>query len=187
MYIEPKDIIFKTGQKVILKSPEAADAAALLEYMRQISEETHYMLRYPEEICISVEQERDYIQSLIEDEKSFMLAAFVEGELAGNVGVNQLGSWMKIRHRGELGIALKEKFFNLGLGSILVKEALHIARNAGFEQVELGVFADNPRAIHVYEKLGFKRTGVIPGAYKLKNNVYCEEIQMIYHINAESE
>ena len=40
----------------------------------------------------------------------------------------------------------------------------------GFEilrmhRIELGVYAFNPRAIHVYEKLGFKREGTLRTRY----------------------
>jgi RimJ/RimL family protein N-acetyltransferase len=40
----------------------------------------------------------------------------------------------------------------------MVKES----RKAGMKTVELEVFANNPRATHVYEKTGFKEVGRIP-------------------------
>jgi putative acetyltransferase len=40
----------------------------------------------------------------------------------------------------------------------LVKES----RKAGLKTVELEVFANNPQAIHVYERTGFKEAGRIP-------------------------
>lgn len=54
------------------------------------------------------------------------------------------------------------------------------AKQTRFEQIELGVFADNNRALHMYKKAGFVQTGIIPRAYKLKDGTYRDEIQMLY-------
>ncbi len=58
----------------------------------------------------------------------------------------------------------------------MMKKAIGLAN---FEQIELGVFEDNHAAIGLYEKFGFKRCGVLPRAYKLKDGTYRDEIQMI--------
>ena len=53
---------------------------------------------------------------------------------------------------------------------------------SAFEQLELTVFADNTRAIRLYEKVGFVKTGVLPRAYRLKDGSYHDEVQMVYMI-----
>ena len=53
------------------------------------------------------------------------------------------------------------------------------ARANGFEQLELGVYSDNSRAIHLYEKFGFERYGIQPRAFKLKDGTYRDEIIMV--------
>ncbi len=47
-----------------------------------------------------------------------------------------------------------------GLGFRLIDAAMKQARKAGFVRIELGVHADNERAIALYEKVGFIREGV---------------------------
>ena len=47
----------------------------------------------------------------------------------------------------------------LGLGRLVTASALLDAVEAGSEWVHLGVFADNPAAIALYERLGFVRSG----------------------------
>lgn len=44
-----------------------------------------------------------------------------------------------------------------GLGRILVKNAIDVARSKGF--TTLGLHTDNPSALRLYESLGFKVTG----------------------------
>ena len=57
--------------------------------------------------------------------------------------------------------------------------ALRQAKANGYEQVELGVFEDNPRARHLYEKLGFQEQGRTLRAFRLKDGTYRDEIQMV--------
>lgn len=61
----------------------------------------------------------------------------------------------------------------------MIETAVAQARENGFEQIELSVFEDNARAIHLYEKLGFQRFGIQPRAYKLKDGSYRDEIIMV--------
>ena len=112
-------------------------------------------------------------------ERSFMLAAFLDGELVGNCGVNAMSDHFKMRHRASLGISIKKKAWGLGLGTLLMEKALEQAKENGFTQVELGVFADNDRARYLYRKLGFTEMGCIPKAFCLKDGTYRDEVQMV--------
>jgi putative acetyltransferase len=55
----------------------------------------------------------------------------------------------------------------------LVKES----RKAGLKTIQLEVFANNPRAIHVYERTGFKEAGRIPKKM-LRNGKFIDSIVM---------
>ena len=57
--------------------------------------------------------------------------------------------------------------------------AIDQTRANGFEQLELEVYSDNSRAIHLYEKFGFERYGIQPRAFKLKDGSYRDEIIMV--------
>ena len=59
------------------------------------------------------------------------------------------------------------------------EEHVRQAKENGFTQVELGVFADNERAIYLYRKLGFTEMGCIPKAFCLKDGTYRDEVQMV--------
>ena len=61
----------------------------------------------------------------------------------------------------------------------MIEAALRQAKENGFEQVELGVFEDNSRARHLYEKLGFQEQGRTLRAFCLKDGTYRDEIQMV--------
>ena len=57
-----------------------------------------------------------------------------------------------------------EEYWGCGLGSYLIQLAIDQTRSNGFEQLELGVYSDNSRAIHLYEKVGFESYGIQPRA-----------------------
>ena len=182
MYIKAKKVNLKNGQEIILRSPDMFDAEQLLQHMRKTSAETEFMSRYPEEITVSVEAQARFLQMLENDADNFMLAAYINGRLMGNAAVTGVQDKMKYRHRANFGISLQEKVCSLGLGTIMLQEIQKIEKQTRFEQLELTVFADNTRAIRLYEKAGFVKTGVLPRAYRLKDGSYHDEVQMVYMV-----
>ena len=67
-------------------------------------------------------------------------------------------------HVGALNMGIIPAFRDRGLGFRLVSTALERARQAGFVRIILSVHADNPRAIALYEKVGFAKEGVLRDA-----------------------
>ena len=58
-------------------------------------------------------------------------------------------------------------------GEKLVKDSLKIAEKKGFKILQYNAVVErNHAARHLYEKLGFKQLGVIPGGFRLKNGQY---------------
>lgn len=86
-------------------------------------------------------------------------------------------------HRAQLGMAIQRDYWGAGLGRRMLTLAIGQARKNGFEQLELGVFCDNTRAIHLYESCGFHAWGTQPRAFKLKDGTYRDEIMMIQFLN----
>lgn len=172
--------MLKNGKQCILRSPDVDDAEVMLAYLRQVFEETHFMNRYPEEAeSMTQDRERTFLEHMAaETTRSMMINAVVDGKVAGNVGLNLVGDMIKLRHRASLGIGVVKEYWGMGLGTLLMEEALCEAGKMGFYQVELGTYADNKRAIRLYEKLGFERWGVTKNAFRLKDGTMIDEILM---------
>ena len=182
MYIKPKSVKLNNGQIFVLHSPDMFDAQQLLEHMRITSAETPFMSRYPEEITVSAESQVRFLQMIENDPDNFMLAAYIDGRMVANSAVTRVRENFKCRHRANFGISLQEQVCGLGLGTVMMQEILEIVKQTAFEQLELTVFADNVRAIRLYEKVGFMKTGILLRAYKLKDGSYHDEVQMVYKI-----
>ncbi len=60
-----------------------------------------------------------------------------------------------------------------GIGEALVRHCLITARNLGFKIIQFNaVVANNTAALHLYQKLGFTRLGVIPQGFRMKDGSF---------------
>ena len=179
MLLEPQEMKLSNGKTITIRSAAGEDALQLAKHRKITAGETYNMARYPEECDYDIDKAREGLTRTAKDPRDFMVTAFCEGEVVGDLGVLTIRDLMKYRHRGYMGISIRNEYCDQGLGSTMVKIAIDQARKNGFEQVELGVFSDNMRAIHVYEKFGFKQYGINPRAFKLKDGTYRDEVIMV--------
>ncbi|MGL5693927.1 MAG: GNAT family N-acetyltransferase [Peptostreptococcaceae bacterium] len=173
-----KEMILKDGSKCILKSPNENDAKQLINYLKITSEETHFLIRYPEEIQITIEEEKEIIKDIKNSKDGVMIGVYIDNKLVGSAGIKNLGSHIKLKHRCTFGISIIKSCWNKGIGTILINEIINEAKQIGYEQIELGVFSDNIKAQRLYEKLGFEVWGREKNAYKLKDGTYCDNVIM---------
>ena len=178
MLFPEKSVTLKTGQKATLRSPRPDEATEMLEYLRDVSEETHFVLREPEECTETVEQEQAFLEAIIASPRNVMILCEVDGEIAGNCQLS-LQRRNKVRHRASVAIALRRKYWSLGIGTLFFKEMIAIARENGIAQMELEFIEGNDRARGLYEKMGFRIYAEHPDAIRLKDGTMLKEYQML--------
>ena len=64
-------------------------------------------------------------------------------------------------------MGLRKSHRGRGLGTRLIRAALEAGREAGFERIELRVWADNVRAQRLYRSVGFVEEGRLCGDIKV--------------------
>ncbi|MCK5670259.1 GNAT family N-acetyltransferase [Candidatus Bathyarchaeota archaeon] len=69
------------------------------------------------------------------------------------------------KHRAEFGIVVHDDYQGRGLGSNMTLFMIHVARSKGLKKLTLDVFADNSRAVHVFEACGYVKEGLFPDHY----------------------
>lgn len=126
------------------------------------------LLQEPEAMRLTGTQERftkestsawlQKIGRVHEDRVDLMIALKETDELIGEVVLNEIDP---VNRCANIRIMVSGRHSDRGYGS----EAMRLMLRHGFEdlnlhRIELGVYAFNPRAVHVYEKLGFSREGV---------------------------
>jgi ribosomal protein S18 acetylase RimI-like enzyme len=62
-------------------------------------------------------------------------------------------------HVGHLGMGMLLAYRGRGIGERLLRASIDAARSAGFERIELSVYAANERAAALYRKVGFVMEG----------------------------
>lgn len=105
---------------------------------------------------------KNYISKICSDDSrvDFFIVSKENNDILGEVVINNI-DWQN--RSANIRIAIfDEKNYNKKYGS----EAMALALDFGFgmynlHRIELQVYSFNKRAIHVYEKLGFKKEGVL--------------------------
>lgn len=88
-------------------------------------------------------------------------------------------------HLSNSSYAIKSSARGKGLGKELVLDSLRMAKDLGYRIHQFNaVVKSNASAHHLYEKLGFVRTGVVPGGFLMKDGHY-EDIVLYHYILTE--
>ena len=173
-----KKIQLKDGRECILRNGAENDAHSVLENFILTHEQTDYLLTYPDENTMTVEQEREYLKKKEKSGNEIEIIAEIDGVIAGLAGIDAIGDKDKIRHRADFGISIDKTYWNLGIGTALIAACIECAKIAGYEQIELNVVAENEAAVAVYKKAGFMEFGRNPRGFKSRLTGYQEIIFM---------
>src|SRR5581483_3020682 len=149
------------GERVILRAWEREDVQARWEAEQSIDSELLQRLRDWYEPPRSLAQrESEYESEVSEpDATTISLVVVADGRAIGDVNLFQI----ETRNRNALiGIGIwRPQDCDRGYGTDAMRTMLRWAfGHLNLHRVELSVDAENARAIHVYEKLGFVREGM---------------------------
>ncbi|MCQ2353816.1 MAG: GNAT family N-acetyltransferase [Clostridia bacterium] len=175
----PIEIIDKFGRAVVLRNAVSSDAESLIRYLRITTSETPYLIREPDEVTLTPEQEKKFIDSCLISDKKLMLIATLNGKHIGNCSLSPVGVYRRYSHRCEVAIALYKEYCGAGIGKQMLSAVLDIAKKIGYEQAELEVISDNSNAIAMYEKLGFIKYGEFPNNMKYTDGKYANAYWMM--------
>jgi ribosomal protein S18 acetylase RimI-like enzyme len=143
-------------QELIVREAVPQDAAALLEFLNIVGGETHFLTLDEAGTVESVEDMAAKIGQVAESDNNAYFLAEVAGQIAGLLSID--GDFhYRIRHIGELFVAVKKDFQGYGIATILFEDAIDWIEELGvIKRLELTVQARNERAISLYEKMGFQ-------------------------------
>lgn len=110
-----------------------------------------------------VKRSEDFIINM--DSNNHQLVAVAKTQSGEDIIIGTVGLIVnanpRTRHSGSIGIMIHKDYQNMGVGTALIQAIIDIADNwLMLIRVELGVFEDNERAIHLYEKFGFEKEGL---------------------------
>lgn len=158
----------------VIRRLEAADAAAYREIRLEGLE------RHPEAFGSTYEAEaalspEEFVRRVTEVPT---FAAECCGRLLGLVGLAR-ESGVKRRHRGTLiRMYVRPEARGTGAADALVEAVLDHARAEGLDAVLLAVITEAEPARRLYERHGFKVYGVEPGALRIGDRAYDDELRI---------
>ncbi|HEX9261709.1 MAG TPA: GNAT family protein [Candidatus Bathyarchaeia archaeon] len=166
----------RDGRKTVLRTPKWEDLDDLLELINSLVDEKA-------EIYITEKFTREAesewllkVLSRLEKDEQFFLAAEVDKKVVALSDFQVEGG--NEEHRvGAIGIIVRSGYRNLGIGTEIMKTMIDQAASFGLRTTTVNPFATNKRAIHVYKKIGFVETGIIPKRH-VRQGRFIDEVIM---------
>ena len=104
------------------------------------------------------------------------LVAVIGGKVIGALGLERYEG--RRGHAGQFGMAVHDAYAGRGAGTALLDAAMDLADNwLQLKRLELSVYADNARAIALYQRFGFEREGLMR-AYAWRNGRHVDALSM---------
>lgn len=110
-----------------------------------------------------IQQNEDFVIHMDANQHQFVAIAKVQDNeeiIVGTAGLSVNGNH-RMRHSGNIGIMIHKDYQNQGVGTALIAALIDVADKwLMLVRLELTVFEDNEKAIHLYEKFGFEKEGL---------------------------
>ncbi len=170
MPISDQPVTLKNGRSVRLATYRPEDKEALVSMYASMS---------PEAIRWGLPPyDRARIERWTTDlTNNITLIARLEERIVGHLQLFRI-PYERRKGVGEVFIYIHQDFQNLGLGTLMMRKAIELAKERGFHRLGLTVVADNHRAIKVYEKVGFKKEGIARETFYGEDHRYHDEVEM---------
>ena len=156
----------------MVRQYEPEDLDAMIRIWNEVVEDG---IAFPQEDLLDRESGAAFFAS-----QSYNGVAVEDGEVVGLyiLHPNNIG---RCGHIGNCSYAVASGVRGKHIGEQLVKDSLVQAHGLGFRLIQFNaVVESNIHARHLYERLGFKPLGVIPGGFRMKDGHY-ENICPYYH------
>lgn len=159
---------------IIIRQYSNRDMKPVMEIWNQVVEDG---VAFPQENALTKETADTFFQQQIytgvaEDQDS--------GEIVG-MYILHPNNEGRCGHIANASFAIRRDIRGKHVGEKIVIHCLKTAHKRGFRLLQFNaVVAGNIHAIHLYERLGFKRIGTVPGGFHMPDNSY-EDIILFYH------
>ncbi|MDU2559737.1 MAG: GNAT family N-acetyltransferase [Streptococcus mitis] len=159
--------------ELLIREAGPNDAAALVSFLNRVSVETDFTSLDGDGILLTSEEMAIFLNKQASWDNQITLLAFLNDKIAGIVNITA-DQRKRVRHIGDLFIVIGKKYWNNGLGSLLLEEVVEWAQASGIlRRLQLTVQTRNLAAVHLYQKHGFAIEG------RQERGAYIEEGEFI--------
>ena len=143
------DVALRDGSTVHVRPTRAGDEAAILAFLRGLSEESRYFRFFSGAPNLKDAADRAAVSNL---DDRYNLIALVGAE---PTIVAQAGYVRNDADRAEVAFAVADPFQGRGISTILLGQLAEIAQTAGIATFDASVLSENHRMIGVFRESGF--------------------------------
>ncbi len=167
----------KNNKMLEMAEADPNDAEAILNYLKQVGSESPFLLFGEEGVGLTVEQEKSFLEKMIDEITSKIFVGKVEGEIVSIGGVHG-SNRPKTKHHVSLSISVLKDYWHVGVATHMMNHMLNYCRmTKAILNASLEVMATNENAIKLYSKQGFKQVGKISDKY-LIDGQYVDSLVM---------
>ncbi len=158
-----------------MRQAKPEDSKLFLELLKQLDQETEFMMMEPGERISTAEDMEQYVLSMVKS-NSFLLLLFDGQEVAGFLSAKR-GAANRMKHSAYIVCGVLKNFRGKGYGTSLFRELLAWAPENGITRLELTVMCHNEKAVHLYQNMGFEIEGKLVHSM-IVNGAYVDEYAM---------
>ena len=116
--------------ELLIREAEIEDAAELVSFLNRVSVETDFTSLDRDGILMTDTEMESFLDKQAHSENQITLLALLNDEIAGLVNITA-DQRKRVRHIGDLFIVIGKKYWNNGLGSLLLEEVIEWAQASG--------------------------------------------------------
>jgi len=168
-----------TGEKTVIRHIKESDIEGVWKNFNEVIEEGIYL---PVLFPVRSQLEKESWYSKITNEKEICIVAESKNlkppfNVIGQCEISN-SDWDAGLHVGTLGIIVKDKYRDMGIGMNLLDMAIRESKTLNNkEKIILSCFSTNTRALYLYKKLGFEVVGIRKKQFYM-DSVYYDEVLM---------
>ncbi|WP_347292852.1 GNAT family protein [uncultured Brachyspira sp.] len=155
---------------MIIREVHITDAKNVVDFIKEVSDESDFLICASDERELSVEKESEFIQTIEKSVLEKMFLCEIDEKIVGICSIRGVNK-KRVKHRVSLGISVLKEYWGRGIASKLLEYTINYCKANDLKKIELNVRADNNRVISLYKKFGFEIEGEIRNFFYL-NGVY---------------
>lgn len=172
----------KVLERIKIRHIKKSDVEGIWINFNEVVEEGMYLpVFFP---VLSVYEKKSWYNT-IKKEKEICIVAEHRGlkspyDIIGQCEISN-SEWDAAAHVGSLGIIVKKKFRDMGIGTQLIDMAIREAKRLNNkEKIVLSCFSSNESALHLYERLGFQAIGLKKSQFYIDSKYYDEVLMELF-------
>jgi len=169
------------GTRVLLRPLLPEDKDELWSLFQNISDEDRRYMR-------SDVSNKNVVTGWVDNldyQKTLPLVAIVNTRIVGDATLHFRGG--PYRHVADVRIFLSKEFRHRGLGTVMLKTLIDIARKCALQFIVAEIVADQTRTIHAFQSLGFERVVTYPDFYLMPDGEAHDVAVLVLSLKAKRE